>query len=868
MRTGPLGGSKVLWMGLSKGVTLMKIAKLLILLFLTLPFTAPCQEALDDFFDNSGAQPAKEESFTNTTDPGRAVGDWTVMVYIAADNNLDPQAIADIQEMEQVGSSDRLRITVLLDRSQGWKTTRRALILPRPEADVQSMDPNLPTCEDLGEIDSGSVRTLQDFVRWSLQKYPSRRSTLILWNHGGGWRSLDCLEIEPESGVRSMTRSTTMTREICSDDTSNSVMYMKDVRESLEQIGSTFDLMCFDACLMGMIEVAYEMKGLAPYIVGSEQTIPGQGYDYTPFLRALALNPGMDGRALGMEIVDAYARSYTNAKDVTLALVDSRGVIQLVDNLNQLVRQTGSGREGDRDLLDSLTRDGDQRPLAPEIQSAFRDARAGAVPPMGTTNEPYPFYDLGALLSNLARSERIPPGARAAASQAQQTYGQTILKNFPTQTQSRSGLAIYFPESPSASQYADYTARNILFARDCLWPLLIQGYTGTGGGAGPGTAPPPPVSPGAPPVPPAPPIPPIGPPAGGGFRALIVGINQYATLPGLKWPLADSQAYQQMLAMHGWAPGAIRTLTNMEATRQNIRQALFSMASSALPGEVLFFAFSGHGAQVRDFDDEYDRKDEALCPYEARLGDPQSLFLDDDLRAVLETNRNVFWVIFLGCSHSGEGSRNLGMEFFSTEDGVDNSGGSDSTRSGDFGDFFEDGKAESTESTSPGLESFQAADENVLQVSSTEETRGGGFLDLSSGSARDLGQRVVVFSACKSFQIAWGEDKSLFMQHMLNGFARGALVPGGSSYGDLGKYVNRRLALMNIFGRTTLIAGVAPPGAIQIRINGEAVRQDPNVEVPTLMKNLPFLVNLRERGLVPEDGSFRSVPDPIELDER
>ncbi|MCE7908362.1 MAG: hypothetical protein DYH02_08365 [Candidatus Omnitrophica bacterium COP1] len=838
-----------------KGETLMKTSQYFVWIFLFLPLLSQCQEALDDFFDNQAGQPPREEAFT-TTDPGKADGDWTVMVYIAADNNLDPQAIADIQEMEQVGSSDRLRITVFLDRGQGWKTARRALILPRPEADVQSMDPSLPTCEDLGEIDSGSVRTLQDFVGWSLRKYPSRRTTLILWNHGGGWRSLDCLEIEPDSGVRSMTRSTTMTREICSDDTSNSVMYMKDVRESLEQTGIRFDLMCFDACLMGMVEVAYEMKGLAPYVVASEQTIPGQGYDYTPFLRTLAQNPGMDGRALGMEIVDAYARSYSSAKDVTLALVDSRGVAQLVENLNQLVRQTGSGREGERDILEGLTRDDGQRPLAPEIQNAFQEARKGAVPPMGTTDDPYPFYDLGALLASLSQSNRIPAGVRTAAGQAQRSYEQAIIKNFATQTQSRSGMAIYFPESPSASHFADYTARNILFAKDCLWPLLIQGYAGAGGGGGVGPGP---VAP--PPSPPiAPPIPPAVPPGGGGFRALIVGIDQYASLPRLKWPLSDSQSYQQMLTMHGWAPGSIRTLTNMEATKQNIRQALFTMASSALPGDVLFFAFSGHGAQATDFDDEYDRKDEALCPYEARLGDPQSLFLDDDLRAVLEINRNVFWVIFLGCSHSGEGSRNLEMQFFSEE--------GDGTRSGDLEGFFRDPKPESADASLTGFGSDQTADANILQVSSSEETRGGGFLDLSPGAARDIGQRIVVFSACKSFQIAWGEDKSLFMQHLLNGYARGALAPGASTYGDMGKYVNRRLALMNFLGRTTLISGVAPPGAVQVRINGEAVRQDPNVEVPALMKNLPFLINLRDRGLVSQDGSFRSVPDPIDLNEK
>lgn len=160
------------------------------------------QQALDEFFGDTPKPPVSTSAPVPSSAPARAPGvpsAWTVMVYIAADNNLDPQAIADVQEMEKVGSTDQVQITVLLDRSAGWKTTRRAIIQRAPEDDVQSMNPNLPTCEDLGEADSGNADTLRDFILWSQRNCPSQRTALILWNHGGGWRSLDCLELEPVS---------------------------------------------------------------------------------------------------------------------------------------------------------------------------------------------------------------------------------------------------------------------------------------------------------------------------------------------------------------------------------------------------------------------------------------------------------------------------------------------------------------------------------------------------------------------------------------------------------------------------------------------------------------------------------------------
>ncbi|NTU83490.1 MAG: hypothetical protein HGA45_29655, partial [Chloroflexales bacterium] len=47
---------------------------------------------------------------------GGGVADWTVLVYMAGDNNLEAAALNDLREITQVGSSAQLTIVAQVDR--------------------------------------------------------------------------------------------------------------------------------------------------------------------------------------------------------------------------------------------------------------------------------------------------------------------------------------------------------------------------------------------------------------------------------------------------------------------------------------------------------------------------------------------------------------------------------------------------------------------------------------------------------------------------------------------------------------------------------------------------------------------------------
>src|SRR5205085_910475 len=67
-----------------------------------------------------------------------------------------------------------------------------------------------------------------------------------------------------------------------------------------------FDILACDACLMNMVEVAYEMRDTAGLLVGSEETEPGAGWPYKAILAGLAKRPEMAPTELAKLIVDEY----------------------------------------------------------------------------------------------------------------------------------------------------------------------------------------------------------------------------------------------------------------------------------------------------------------------------------------------------------------------------------------------------------------------------------------------------------------------------------------------------------------------------------------------------------------------------------
>lgn len=294
---------------------------------------------------------------------------WTVLAWLAGDNNLEPNAFTDIKEMKRVGSNDDIDIVVQLDTMHDNKTRRYHL--------SKGTDLAKDLVEELGETNTGDPQVAIDFLTWGMAKYPAERTLAVLWNHGGGIDEADVFRRATARGVPVLARRSpnadgglvpsrartivssrhrhalfhTMIdaalerRIIAIDDTSRDFLDNAELRKVLEQVtskaGRKIDLLGFDACLMNMVEIAYELHPFADYIVGSEETEPGEGWPYDRILTDLVQNPKMSARELGGAVVKRYLGSYGDRDEVTQSLLDLSKVEAVASAVDAWARALG-----------------------------------------------------------------------------------------------------------------------------------------------------------------------------------------------------------------------------------------------------------------------------------------------------------------------------------------------------------------------------------------------------------------------------------------------------------------------------------------------------------------------------------------------
>ena len=151
-------------------------------------------------------------------------------------------------------------------------------------------------------------------------------------------------------------------------------------------------------------------------------------------------------------------------------------------------------------------------------------------------------------------------------------------------------------------------------------------------------------------------------------NALCVGINQYQHFPtaALQGCVNDALDMASLLKdLLGFEDSDITLLTDQAATKAAILRELRRMVEGALAGRYdhLVFSFSGRGTQVPDLNlDEFDRADDAFCPYDlAPMGpgwDRDHLLVDDELHDLfVQLPPTVILEIFLDTSHGGAGLR-------------------------------------------------------------------------------------------------------------------------------------------------------------------------------------------------------------------
>ncbi len=207
----------------------------------------------------------------------------TVMVYMCGSNleTLYGCASADLQEMLATDfDSAAINLVVMAGGSEHWKTGYQ----PDEQTILQVEGGRSRILRRDASRSMGDPETLRDFLRFSMENYPAEDYALILWDHGGG----------PLEGL-------------CRDERYGADhLSLRELAQALDGAvpdGRKLSWIGFDACLMGSLEVAEQMRPYARCMIASQAEEPVDGWNYA-FLSALSAQP--DAMSAGRLIVDAY----------------------------------------------------------------------------------------------------------------------------------------------------------------------------------------------------------------------------------------------------------------------------------------------------------------------------------------------------------------------------------------------------------------------------------------------------------------------------------------------------------------------------------------------------------------------------------
>jgi len=357
---------------------------------------------------------------------------WTVMVYIGGDQeDIEKSAWDSLDKMESVGSTDEVNIVVQLDPYTSCIGTYRYHITgveksfdpPYYPADIE---------EPLSEQDMTDPNVLTEFIRWAQENYPAEHYLLILSGHGDG-----CI-IAPTKGI--ITDVTTG---------SGYEINIPDLVNSLEA-NHHIDILGFEACLMQMLEVAYEIGGAQDppdYIVGSEGLADIDAtWSYDKFLEKLTDNPEMYAKnpeKLCEIIVKYYSDIWYKSLSVLHGYKDTDKIKNVIDSFANALMGSRYQSEIDEARLDAKNYDSEDRiykdlyDFAEKIRKDVLDCKIQAKRIIDLVND---------LVYYKGRSGIFSLGSH--------------------------GLSIYLPDTPE--DYTDYLYKDLQFAINTKWDEFLK----------------------------------------------------------------------------------------------------------------------------------------------------------------------------------------------------------------------------------------------------------------------------------------------------------------------------------------------------------------------------------------------------------
>jgi len=322
---------------------------------------------------------------------------WTVMVYLAGDNNLSEEMIYAIKEMYRIGTNDQFKVIVQFDPSAIGPETRH-YVISRQDIDRFKSD----NAEILLKKDrafaaaanaAASTRSPEPYFKRRpedsgfnadgfLDKLAKKEPFEQTRKHAGGYpltsqarlnkRVSETNSASPQA-LKDFIQGTISNPEHKADhymlilsghgsgaegdflpdknpgtpDRLPSSLSIPSLGRVLNEVGTKIDILGMDACLMSMAEVAYEVSDSVRYLVASEGFELNTGWPYHRILEtltdALVSDKQVDAGELAMTIVEKYISYYQDFElagaSTDLSACDLEKLRNLPEALDRLAKE-------------------------------------------------------------------------------------------------------------------------------------------------------------------------------------------------------------------------------------------------------------------------------------------------------------------------------------------------------------------------------------------------------------------------------------------------------------------------------------------------------------------------------------------------
>lgn len=392
--------------------------------------------------------------------------EWLYMLYLAGDNDLSQNVKSALERLKtEIGSTafqnPNLNIVVLSDRREAGDSERWVL---RPGT--------APQIEAVGEKNMADPATLKEFVTWAKQHYPAKHYYLAIADHGRATNGI----AQDLQGQASTVNN-------------NGFMSMSELRGALLELtqngSAKLDILHLDACLMGLIEVAYDLKDITNYLIAS-QNPTWTVFRFSDYAKLVPAQGIVDAGVLAEKI----ANSYHSTREIlayvrTVTVYDLKYIEKVHIALNNLAQQL-KDKEFIKTYRSQLI---DASRETQRFDSIASPSAQSGCPEFGeiTEHDHYlDLYDFADKLDKKVLTISITTATQQLKQNLQVGLGQAIRYQFASSGVFRDrqkaqdlsnahGLSIYFPKSRNYLDYDPYLEHHLFeFTRQSEWDDFLS----------------------------------------------------------------------------------------------------------------------------------------------------------------------------------------------------------------------------------------------------------------------------------------------------------------------------------------------------------------------------------------------------------